>query len=709
MVRHGPGTDRTADFHAHHSPAGGLATFTIGRFAKHGGPGCELTAPAQSGVYAGYVDGERVHLLPFVALGESDRERYVHGKGDSDSPTRFFTAEEITRDYGWASDIWKAGDLRFEVLSPVPELPDPASASPVAQRDAFLPAVVAKLTLANPTAKPRTLVFGIDGGSDRWLPVPGLAGLHHRGGFGFATDAADAVTHIHFDPRSALLPNQFLGTKGTIAVAPVGMVTVTVPPGATRTITLALGWYKTGVVTIGRETKYWYTRLFSGIADVLRHALERSTAIAEHCAKRDRELAGAALNDEQRFLVAHSTRSYYGSTQLLDDGGRPRWIVNEGEYLMMNTFDLTVDMAFHELRFHPWSLANVLEQYATEYRYEDDIFDPAEPAKRVRGGVSFTHDMGVNNAFSPVGRSSYEADGLDRACFSHMTAEQLTNWVCCAGLYWSATNDEAFLLRHRGLLGECVESLLRRDHPEPAKRIGLPRMESGRTWPGGEITTYDSLDHSLGQARLNLYLAVKGWAAALALEAMLIAAGDPARAAEAAAHARRACDAVAARFDGNLGHIPAVLDGHGTSAIIPAIEGLIFPQRMGLSEAISEQGPYGSLIRALKRHHQAVLKPGVCLYDDGGWKLSSTADNSWMSKICLCQHVARTILGLPQSPADGARADRAHAQWERIGSADRACSDQFSSGVAKGSLYYPRIVTTVLWLDEAKATKSAVG
>ena len=33
------------------------------------------------------------------------------------------------------------------------------------------------------------------------------------------------------------------------------------------------------------------------------------------------------------------------STQWLDNG-QPLWVVNEGEYLMINTLDLTVDMLF---------------------------------------------------------------------------------------------------------------------------------------------------------------------------------------------------------------------------------------------------------------------------------------------------------------------------------------------------------------------------
>ena len=49
----------------------------------------------------------------------------------------------------------------------------------------------------------------------------------------------------------------------------------------------------------------------------------------------------------------------------------------------------------------------------------------------------------------------------------------------------------------------------------------------------GEITTYDSLDHSLGQARNNIYLAGKCWASYLALDQMLAALSEPDAASEA--------------------------------------------------------------------------------------------------------------------------------------------------------------------------------
>ena len=702
MTPHGHNTDRTADFHAQHSPAGALASFTVGRFAHHGGAAQEASGPAQGGVFVGYRDGEVVKLLPFYPLIDSERERYVQGGGDVGSE-RPFPAAGIRREYGWATDRFQAGDCTFDILTPFSSLPDPATANRTAQRDAFAPAILLRLTVANPTPVVRDAVFALNTPDDRWQTLDCLTGLRSAKGLGFATDTPNARTFQHFTVIGGLMPNQFKPADerlGSLGVAPLAGIAVSVPPGETVTLTIALGWYRGGIVTSGRETSYWYARLFTDIADVLQHTLARQEAIVTASSALDRQLGETRLDDEQRFLIAHATRSYYGSTQLLDDGGRPRWIVNEGEYLMMNTFDLTVDMAFYEVRLNPWTLRNVLEQFATEYRYEDQVFDPADPTTLHPGGVSFTHDMGVMNLFSREGRSSYESAGLDRACFSHMTYEQLLNWVCCAGLYWHSANDTAFLARHAGLLHRCLTSLEHRDHPHPARRRGVMQCESSRTAPGGEITTYDSLDHSLGQARENLYLAVKGWATALILERMLDQAGDSAGAVRASAFAKCAAGTIVSALDPALGFIPAVLDGKNRSAIIPDIEGLIFPHRLGMEAALTEDGPYGALIRALKTHHRTILRSGMCLYPDGGWKLSSTADNSWMSKIGLCQHVARHILGLHQSPSDAARADRAHADWERLGSANHACSDQFRSGRAIGSLYYPRIVTNTLWLDE---------
>ena len=145
--------------------------------------------------------------------------------------------------------------------------------------------------------------------------------------------------------------------------------------------------------------------------------------------------------------------------------------------------------------------------------------------------------------------------------------------------------------------------------------------------------------------------------------------------------------------------LPAILHENVPSRIIPAIEGLIIPQALGLHDALSESGPYGALITALKTHLQNVLKPGVCLFPDGGWKISSTSDNSWLSKVYLCQYLAEKVLGLAPKAGGYESADKAHAAWLLDPrNTYWAWSDQILSGCAVGSKYYPRGVTAILWL-----------
>jgi hypothetical protein len=247
---------------------------------------------------------------------------------------------------------------------------------------------------------------------------------------------------------------------------------------------------------------------------------------------------------------------------------------------------------------------------------------------------------------------------------------------------------------------DCLTSLLNRDHPDPAQRDGIMDLDSSRCEGSGEITTYDSLDSSLGQARRNLYLGVKQWAAYVCLEELFKRLGDSEHAEEARNAAGRAAATIAAAYRPDLGFIPALLDGVDESPIIPAIEGLVYPFRMGLIEATSPTGPYGAMIRALKAHLNTVLQPGRCRFADGGWKLSANSINSWISKVFLCQYVARAVFGMDFGE-DGLRADRVHADWWREGSKPNPGIDQIFDGrTNEVGFYYPRAVTSILWLDE---------
>ena len=689
----------TSSFHAQHSPVGAHCSFTVGMFGAQGGMALEQGGPAESGVFVGYKTASgKFYKLPFFKDVSNEAERFSQSDEEMRNTGTVFGEDDISRDYGWASDCFRAPGIDFRIITPFFSIPDPATASADELKFACCPATFLELTVTNDSSEEWEGFFAQHSGTP-WTPLSGrgnLKGAVTRERMGHACLDDRVQEFIDFGVEQALERNH---TNPNFLLPPVAGLSFVVRPGESRTVRIVLGCYISGQATFNYPAAYWYTQYFSMIDEVFDYAFRNTDRYLAEAAARDEELASSGLSADRQFLIAHATRSYYGSTEWLVAEGRPLWIVNEGEYLMINTLDLTVDMMFFELKWHPWTVRNVLEQFNERYSYIDEVFAPEDPEKRYPGGISFSHDMGVANHFSPPGSSCYECSGLDRKCFSYMTCEQLTNWILCAGMYVAKTGDKAFLQRHRDTLSQCFESLLNRDHPEADGRNGLMGFESSRTDGGGEITTYDSLDHSLGQARNNVYLGGKCWASYLTLESLFGILDEPEEAAEARAGAERCAATLENAFDEELGFIPAVLENGNRSAIIPAAEALIYPWQMDLKAALAEDGPYGGYIRMLKRHLQNIIKPGICLYDNGGWKLSSSADNSWMSKICLGQFVAHEILGLTYGGE--ARADAAHVQWEVEGSKFYACSDQFASGRPIGSLYYPRIVTSILWMEES--------
>jgi hypothetical protein len=83
-----------------------------------------------------------------------------------------------------------------------------------------------------------------------------------------------------------------------------------------------------------------------------------------------------------------------------------------------------------------------------------------------------------------------------------------------------------------------------------------------------------------------------------------------------------------------------------------------------------------------------------------------------MSKIALFQHVAREVFQVHQDGALAdlmARADAAHVRWQTDGSGYWACSDQFLNGQARGSRYYPRVITAALWMTTRDPRSGAPG
>jgi len=696
---------------------GAFMSFTCGHFGTRGGVGLQIGQPGNQDVYIGVKDGDRrsgsaPRCLPFFQNQSRDAasaflaEQAGPEQQNLEKKIQPFRAEEIQRFYGWGTDRWRTDELDFALYTPFGGIPDPQAATPQLMRDALLPAITARLTLDNRHGQGvKTAFFGLhfqEPGA-RPLAVGSNAGLRlafaHRRDFGVAAELHETgspaqpagkpflVQHWNIDGGLRdINPAHMLGSAVGIGFE--------VPAGKSYELVIAIGSYLDHIVTTGLEGQYLYRRYFGGLGEVLSEALDRAGQLRAAAEARDAELLASGLSAEQQFLLAHATRSYYGSTQLLDVGGEPFFVVNEGEYCMMNTLDLSIDHVFWELKQNPWVVKNLLDNFIRHYSYADEVnCEPRDPARRAPGGISFAHDMGVHNNFSPRGTSSYELKNLT-GCFSYMTAEQLCNWSLLAASYVLKTGDLPWARANQHVLAACVGSLVNRGGEN-----GYVHRDSALCETGAEITTYDSLDNSLAQTRNNVYMAVKCWASYLGLALVLEKIGDPGAPAARAKMGLIERD-LQRRTDAE-GVFPAVFetDNPGyVSRILPACEGLLYPLMWNVRER-------SALLDLLQRHTRALLLDPQRrnLFPDGGIKLSSTSNNSWMSKIAIFMHVARRVFALDQDEPIRqifARADAAHVLWQTDGSSYWACCDQLVSGKAVGSRYYPRIITAALWLEK---------
>ena len=702
-------------FNAQHSPIGAFMSFTCGNFGTRGGVGLQIGQPGNQDVYVGVKDGERKsdsppRCLPFYqGNGRDAAAAFLVEAGPAEQTAKekvqSFRAEEIKRFYGWGTDRWQTHELEFAIYTPFGSIPDPKTSTPQHLRDALLPAITARLTLDNSQGKvTKTAFFALhfhepgtrplDMGSNSRLRLA----FAQRRDFGIAAELREAGTRTT-PAEKPFLFQHWTVDSGLRDINPVHMlgsavgIGFEVPAGKSYELVLAIGTYLDHIVTTGLEGRYLYTHHFGSLGEVLAKALERADELRTAAEALDQQLLASGLSPDQQFLVAHSTRSYYGSTQLLEVGGEPFFIVNEGEYCMMNTLDLSIDHVFWELKQNPWVVKNLLDNFLRHYSYIDEVKrDRKDDSRRSPGGISFAHDMGVHNNFSPPGTSSYELKNLT-GCFSFMTAEQLCNWSLLAATYVLKTGDLHWARLNQHVLAACVSSLVNR-----GGETGYVHYDSSRVEKGAEITTYDSLDNSLAQTRNNVYMAVKCWASYLGLAQVLEKLQVPS-AKTAREEMGRIEQDLQKRTNGeNI--FPAVFEEDNPgyrSRILPACEGLIYPLAWG----VSERPP---LYESLKKHTLSLLLDSQRrnLFPDGGLKLSSTSNNSWMSKICIFMHVARRVFGLDQDEKIRQlfhAADAAHVKWQTDGSSYWACSDQILSGKAHGSRYYPRIITSTLWLE----------
>ncbi len=673
-------------FQTIHSPIGAAAGFAFGLQGEGGGFLLEPDRIQPAPLWIGYKQENTVRLFPFFKEGEaSGKEAYAQNEEKPAVEVKPFTADEVGRDFAYGTDTFTAPHVSFQMLNRVCDVPEPGTAD---LRYEVLPGLLALLTVDN-TAGDCEMeailgVGGIYGKTFLHTATQGrLLGVLGRKGCGFAVqnDAKYQMQEFgDFDVPSLYAKKQPVPH----VLGPMSGVLVKVPAGEKLCLEVAFGWYLPQLATDGLyQAKYYYTTYYHSLLDVLDSTFAYSDRLWAEAAANDASLVATPLSDDRKFLVAQSVKSYYISSMIfVNDAGEVRWAMNEGSFCMINTFDLLIDHLFFDLKQHPWVVKNQLDVFVQDYSYYDQC------------GIAFTHDQGVTGLYMPKGYSSYEIPKIVD-CFSYMSQEELCNWILAASVYAKkAADGAAWLAASASVIEDCFASMCNRDGEV---RDGIMDIDSSRCEGGWEITTYDSLDPSLGQARGNTYIAMKCFACYIACMDMFEALqGQGCALAEEAKAQALLCTKTLLGYKNSDGTFPAIYKEDNNTMIIPAVEGLIYPWAIGKWDWLNAQPEMKELVHSLTHHLETVVNSGVCLFPDGGWRLSESSNNSWISKVFLCQFISEEILG---AKVNAATADSAHAHWWQVGCATNPGIDQIFDGTqSERGFHYPRCVTSILFV-----------
>jgi len=692
---------QSKSFYSHHSAWGSYSSFILGKIGHGGGFVNNNVQPPKTNLYIGYkIGGNKPKLMPFFTnikygIGE---EAFMEKETDTTADwckknVVVFKENQINRIMKWATESWIAENLTMKIITPFCDIPEPGKLNKDDAKFYLCPATFIQLEFDNSKNNDEMIGLFAMQGIRKILSEntnKKLLGLANHNIYGLATEYNNSINE---NLSWNVVLSSFANDNKFYKLASEGGLSFKIPKGKKRTYTLALASYNENYVTTGIKSKFYYTKYFNSLEDVLSYALSNFDKYNKIAMEKDKLLDSFKINEHKKFMISHFTRSYIANTEfLIDEKNNPLFIVNEGEYQMMNTLDLTIDQIFWEMKYTPWTIKNELESYLKYQQYTD--FVKYQNGENKKGEICFCHDQGVADMFSNIGYSSYEISNLT-GTFSYMTHEQILNWLITASVYGLKMKDYAWIKKHSNIFIKLLNSIIIRDE----NNDGIMDKDSSRCESGSEITTYDSLDESLGQARNNLYLAVKTWAGYICLENIFKILNKTDLTKKAIERSQLCASTIISKYNKKLGYIPAVFEKNNKSKIIPAIEALIYPYIINDMDAVSENGRFKDLIKTLKIHIENILIPGSCINkNSGGWQLSSTSKNSWMSKIAINQFVAEKILKIKTK--DWEKWDKIHASWQQIGCSYFAATDQIdcNNGKDMGSRLYPRLVSTYIWI-----------
>lgn len=439
----------------------------------------------------------------------------------------------------------------------------------------------------------------------------------------------------------------------------------TLQPGQKKKKILADAWYNGGMALIDErervgELKFYYTKFFGSIDEVIDFALDPLVQINLIPAAENFSASLKTGDSTIDYITNIAVASYLANSYLVyDQGGNPRYYLNEGCMNFLSSMDLVYDAALFEAEFFPWALKLQLEEWS-QYTSQD------------RYGVFMQHDMGEGSIVTSSQRYPY----------GDMKVEENLCYISMVFLYWKKTGDIDFLASKTSLIQSLLASIQNRD----TNGDGIIEVEAG-------YTTYDYEKVAMGWGAGNVRIAVSSIAVFIMAEEMEKAVGGTGG--NYRQFAAKTAESLKVAFK-RFGYLPVSLSASRPGwreQTIVNFEGLLYLFVSGVQDPLIDD-----LLAVVAPSHYFALQNCQAKY---GYRLSSGGAITWLSKTFEAKAINEIFIRRGYYKNDFAIFPMAKSL---LGQSQKGFADTWniSTGKLENLYYYPRGVSIFFYIETLK-------
>lgn len=285
-------------------------------------------------------------------------------------------------------------------------------------------------------------------------------------------------------------------------------------PGQTIEITYIFASYLNNPSIVrrhGEDCDFFYKAYFANLEEVVAYARHERELILEKSHAFDALFANSTIEQKVKDFIAWNFHIYLGATWYLrDPSGTPFYTCYEGGTGYFSTIDVEYNLAPFYAMFWPSLLSDQLDLWATTY---------------LKGNQERPFTFGPEHKIMPhdVG-GGFEIDE-QIYILGPMPVEENSNYLLLHHLFYEATGDLSFFIRHLDVCRQLADGIVASD----LNGNGLPNV--------GTNNTLDCFEDLYKDVEDQVFLGIKAGSALLVFAQLLERAEKPELAAPYRAHA----------------------------------------------------------------------------------------------------------------------------------------------------------------------------